>query len=109
MTAKMTYKQTAESKPRSFRHLSLSPLVSACGGFPFCAQIMNLWHGARAGAPLVVWSGMRRTIGAISDTHGLLRPQALAALAGCDPIIHAGDVGSPDVLARLGALAPVHA
>ena len=55
------------------------------------------------------WSGMMRTIGAISDTHGLLRPQALAALAGCDPIIHAGDVGSPDVLARLGALAPVHA
>ncbi len=50
-----------------------------------------------------------RTIGAISDTHGLLRPQALAALAGCDPIIHARDVGSPDVLARLGALAPVHA
>jgi len=49
-----------------------------------------------------------RTIGAISDTHGLLRPQALAALADCDPIIHAGDVGSPDVLARLGALAPVH-
>ena len=52
---------------------------------------------------------MMRTIGAISDTHGLLRPQALAALAGCDPIIHAGDVGSPDVLARLGALAPLHA
>src|SRR5262249_29956876 len=52
--------------------------------------------------------GMMRIIGAISDTHGLLRPQALAALAGCDPIIHAG-VGSPDVLARLGALAPVHA
>jgi uncharacterized protein len=52
---------------------------------------------------------MMRTIGAISDTHGLLRPQALAALAGCDPIIHAGDVGGPDVLARLGALAPVHA
>src|SRR5437588_7271337 len=52
---------------------------------------------------------MMRTIGAISDTHGLLRPQALAALAGCDPIIHAGDVGSPDVLARLAALAPVHA
>jgi putative phosphoesterase len=60
-------------------------------------------------APLVIWSGMMRTIGAISDTHGLLRAQALAALAGCDPIIHAGDVGSPDVLARLGALAPVHA
>jgi putative phosphoesterase len=52
---------------------------------------------------------MMRTIGAISDTHGLLRPQALAALAGCDPIIHAGDIGNPDVLARLGALAPVYA
>ena len=34
---------------------------------------------------------------------------AFAALAGCDPIIHAGDIGSPAVLARLGALAPVHA
>jgi putative phosphoesterase len=52
---------------------------------------------------------MMRTIGAIPDTHGLLRPQALAALAGCDPIIHAEDVGSPDVLARRGALGPVHA
>src|SRR5258707_7989707 len=60
-------------------------------------------------AALVGWSGMMRTIGAISDTHGLVRPQALAALAGCDPIIHARDVGSPDVLPRLGALAPVHA
>ena len=49
---------------------------------------------------------MMRTIGAISDTHGLLRPQVLAALAGCDPIIHAGDVGSPDVLARLGSAGP---
>ena len=53
--------------------------------------------------------GMMRTVGVISDTHGLLRPQALAALAGCDPIIHAGDVGKADVLARLGELAPVHA
>src|SRR5262245_18444819 len=52
---------------------------------------------------------MMRTIGAISDTHGMLRPQTLTALAGCDPIIQAGDIGSPDVLARLGALAAVHA
>jgi putative phosphoesterase len=52
---------------------------------------------------------MMRTIGAISDTDGLLRAEALAALTGCDPIIHAGDIGSPDVLARLGALASVHA
>src|SRR5215475_4230768 len=49
---------------------------------------------------------MMRTIGAISDTHGL---QALAALAAAIPSSMPGDVGSPDVLARLGALAPVHA
>jgi putative phosphoesterase len=48
-------------------------------------------------------------VGVISDTHGLLRPEAIAALRGCDLIVHAGDVGSPDVLDRLGALAPVRA
>jgi putative phosphoesterase len=46
-------------------------------------------------------------IGLISDTHGLLRPQALAALGGSDLIIHAGDVGKPEVLAALKKLAPV--
>ena len=45
-------------------------------------------------------------IGVISDTHGLLRPEAVEALAGCDRIIHAGDVGSPDVLSRLRDIAP---
>ena len=49
------------------------------------------------------------TIGLISDTHGLLRPQALAALAGVDHIVHAGDIGSAAVLAGLEALAPVSA
>jgi uncharacterized protein len=43
----------------------------------------------------------------ISDTHGLLRPEALAALRGSDLIVHAGDIGHPDVLAGLRALAPV--
>jgi putative phosphoesterase len=47
-------------------------------------------------------------VGVISDTHGLLRPQALAALRGSDLIIHAGDVGQPDVLDPLRALAPLH-
>ncbi len=47
-------------------------------------------------------------VGVISDTHGLLRPQALDALRGCDLIIHAGDVGAPDVLEPLRALAPLH-
>jgi putative phosphoesterase len=48
-------------------------------------------------------------IGLISDTHGLLRPQALAALAGCAPIIHAGDVGDPAILRALEEIAPVFA
>ena len=48
-------------------------------------------------------------IGLIADTHGLLRPQALVALEGCDAILHAGDVGEGDILEALGALAPTHA
>lgn len=53
--------------------------------------------------------GARAVVGVISDTHGLLRPEALAALRGCDRIVHAGDVGAPEVLAALRALAPVTA
>src|SRR5512135_1735385 len=49
----------------------------------------------------------RSWFGIISDTHGLLRPAALEALQGCSLIIHAGDVGTPDVLAALRAVAPV--
>jgi len=52
---------------------------------------------------------MSQPIGVISDTHGLLRPEALAALRGCSPIIHAGDVGSPDILDALAEIAPVFA
>ena len=48
-----------------------------------------------------------RHIGVISDTHGLLRPQALSALQGSDLIIHAGDVGDPAILKALGKIAPV--
>lgn len=46
-------------------------------------------------------------IGVISDTHGLLRPEALDALQGCERIIHAGDIGKPEVLNRLRELAPL--
>ena len=46
-------------------------------------------------------------IGVISDTHGLLRQEALRALAGSELIIHAGDVGRPDILTALGEIAPV--
>lgn len=47
------------------------------------------------------------TVGIISDTHGLLRPEALEALKRADVIIHAGDIGHPSVLNDLKALAPV--
>jgi putative phosphoesterase len=46
-------------------------------------------------------------IGLISDTHGLIRPQALAALKGVDLIIHAGDIGKPEVLDALQTIAPL--
>ncbi len=46
-------------------------------------------------------------IGLISDTHGLLRPKALAALQGSDLIVHAGDVGNPEIIETLRTLAPV--
>ena len=49
------------------------------------------------------------TVGVISDTHGLVRPEALAALAGVERIVHAGDIGAPDVLDALGRIAPVTA
>jgi putative phosphoesterase len=46
-------------------------------------------------------------VGVIADTHGLLRPEAVAALRGADVIVHAGDIGSAAVLDELGAIAPV--
>lgn len=48
-------------------------------------------------------------IGVISDTHGLLRPEAARRLAEAEHIIHAGDIGSPDVIAGLQEIAPVTA
>ena len=52
---------------------------------------------------------MPKTIGVISDTHGLLRAEALAVLRGCDAIVHAGDIGKPEVLEQLAELAPLTA
>jgi len=46
-------------------------------------------------------------VGVISDTHGLLRRSAVAALAGSDAIVHAGDIGRPEVLEGLRAIAPL--
>ena len=48
-------------------------------------------------------------VGLISDTHGLLRPEALKFLRGADHIIHAGDIGAPEILEQLKELAPLTA
>ena len=48
-------------------------------------------------------------IGVISDTHGLLRPEAISALRGVDHILHAGDVGDPLILDHLAQIAPITA
>jgi putative phosphoesterase len=48
-------------------------------------------------------------VGVISDTHGLLRPEALEALSGVDHILHCGDIGGEDVLSELRVLAPLTA
>lgn len=52
---------------------------------------------------------MKKIIGVISDTHGLIRSNALKSLAGSDIIIHAGDIGSQEVLDSLEKIAPVYA
>jgi putative phosphoesterase len=59
--------------------------------------------------PPVMASQPRIVVGVISDTHGLLRPEAVAALHGSDLIIHAGDVGDPEILDRLREIAPTFA
>jgi len=51
--------------------------------------------------------GSVEIIGLISDTHGLMRQEALTALKGSDLIIHAGDVGKPGIIEQLRAVAPV--
>jgi len=60
-----------------------------------------------AAAACGAYHGTMPKIGVISDTHGLLRPEALDVLEGCDLVIHAGDVGGPEILAALEAIAPV--
>src|ERR1700676_22112 len=51
----------------------------------------------------------RITLGVISNTHGLLRPEAVDALRGSDRILHAGDIGAPEILEALAKIAPVTA
>jgi putative phosphoesterase len=68
------------------------------------------WHAAFAdGVSTAPIEARTVRVGLVSDTHGLMRPEALDALAGSDAIVHAGDVGSADVLQALARIAPVHA
>ena len=57
----------------------------------------------------IIQSSPGARIGVISDTHGLLRPEALEALEGVDRILHAGDIGDPEHLDVLARIAPVTA
>ena len=52
-------------------------------------------------------AGKRQRIGLISDTHGLVRPEALVALRDSDLLIHAGDIGKPEVITALESVAPL--
>jgi hypothetical protein len=63
------------------------------------------------GTPKIPSHDRRRLmlIGLISDTHGLLSPQAMKQLAGADHIFHAGDIGGPEVIEGLRSIAPTTA
>ena len=51
---------------------------------------------------------MAKRIAVLSDTHGLLRPEVLTAIDGCDAIIHGGDINKPEIIDRLKEIAPVY-
>ena len=51
---------------------------------------------------------MAKRIAALSDTHGLLRPEVLTAIDGCDAIIHGGDINKPEIIERLKVISPVY-
>ena len=97
-------------------------LAGGIGGQSHPVEISEIERADCAFARRLEWSGCRgehhpveldkpemkrHRIGLISDTHGLLRPEAVAALEGSELIIHGGDVGRPEVLARLREIAAV--
>jgi uncharacterized protein len=66
--------------------------------------------GCRPGVPSALARGRAALrLGVISDTHGLLRPEVFDVFGGVDHIVHGGDIGSPDILAELEAIAPTTA
>src|SRR4051812_26678959 len=75
---------------------------------PKARRRMSLPTSSMTRAPVFDRHSIKR-VGVISDTHGLLRDDAIAALQGSELIIHAGDIGTPEVLQRLSQIAPVRA
>ena len=69
----------------------------------------KVWRAAAREFSTEAKGSMTFRIGIISDTHGLLRPEAERALAGVDHIIHGGDIGDFDIITALGSIAPVTA
>ena len=51
---------------------------------------------------------MAKRIAVLSDTHGLLRPEVLTTIDGCDAIIHGGDINKPEIIERLKVISPVY-
>ena len=83
-----------------------SPNAGLAAEFGFFDHSLTTIPG---GEPAMKLPPETHAIGVISDTHGLLRPQAVAALSGCGLIIHAGDIGKASVLTGLREIAPVAA
>lgn len=77
--------------------------------FPKNIATANPADLARRILPRRIHGSLNMRLGIISDTHGLLRPEAVRALQGVDLIIHAGDVGDTAILAELNKIAPVFA
>jgi uncharacterized protein len=84
------------------RGLGGASIIIAGAGSRFARHTFNK-------VPMTKLQDDPHTLGIISDTHGLVRPEAIKALEGVEMIIHAGDIGTPEVLEALRAIAPVAA
>jgi putative phosphoesterase len=85
----------------------VSPKISRKASSTTRRKISGTAQAKTSGASRKIPAKAPTLIGLISDTHGLLREEALRALRGCELIIHAGDVGKPEILEALRQLAPV--
>jgi putative phosphoesterase len=113
MTRTAATKHPMEAAPSAWRR---THGVVGAGAAAFAA-FMQLFMKSRRASPgcaklcqdLQMRQSARQRIGLISDTHGLLRPEALAFLRGCSAIVHGGDIGGSKILDDLRCIAPVTA